>query len=154
MRCMLVAALTIGIAACGGGGGDPGSGVTPLSNATETPVNGGGSQTIPVVYDGTALIVRAVRYERAPGIELCSAVAICENGVAAYAPGQVIVSFTSANALSAETLITSLGLTVASRSATSLTVNVPVLYERQWVRALQQESVFTAVEVNAIVRTG
>jgi hypothetical protein len=154
MRLMLVAALTIGIAACGGGGGDAGSGVTPLSNAGQaTGGDTGGSQTIPVTYEGNTLIVRATRYERAPGIELCSAVAVCENGVEAYAPGQVIVSFTSANALIAQALLTNLGLSVSSVRSDGLIVGVPVLFERQWVRALQQEAVFTAVEVNAIVRS-
>jgi hypothetical protein len=153
MRFMLAVALTLGIAACGGGGGDAGSGVTPLSSAAETPSDTGGNQSIPVVYDGNTLTVRAVRYERSPGIELCSAVAVCENGVEAYAPGQVIVSFTSANTLIANALLTSLGLSVNSARGDALIVSVPVLFERQWVRALQQEAVFTAVEVNAIIRS-
>lgn len=153
MRYMSVAALTIGIAACGGGGGDPGTSVTPLSNETPAPVNDD-NQAVPVVYEGTTLIVRSVRYERSAGIDLCSPTAICENGVVAYAPGQVVVSFTNANAFSANALVNNLGLSVNTVGANSLVINVPVLYERQWVRALQQEGIFTTVDVNGLIQIG
>jgi hypothetical protein len=153
-RYLLAAALTIGLAACGGGGGDPGSGVKPLSNS-ETPDNNSGTpQTVAVAYEGTTLVVGDARYERSPGIELCSQIAICENGVAMYAPGQVIVFFTSANALSANAVITSLGLTINSVRTDSLVVTVPVLFERQWARALLREPVFTSADVNTVMQIG
>lgn len=151
-RFMCGAALVIGIASCGGGGGEPGTGTTPLSNAD--PVADDTSRPIEVAYEGTTLVVDNVRYERPAGIELCSPIAVCENGAIAYAPGQIIVSFTSANALGANALISRLGLSVNSVRSNSLVVNVPVLYERQWVRALQQESVLSSADVNAIVQIG
>jgi hypothetical protein len=154
-RYLLAAALTIGLAACGGGGGDPGSGVQPLSNTDETPDNNSGApQTVAVAYEGTTLVVGDARYERSPGIELCSQIAICENGVAMYAPGQVIVFFASTNALSANAVITSLGLTINSVGTDSLVVNVPVLFERQWARALLREPVFTSADVNTVMQIG
>ncbi len=152
LRFTLIAALTMSIAACGGGGGDPGSGVTSFSATDETPDDDIVNQIVPVVYEGTSLIVRGFRYERRPGIALCSPIAICESGVLAYAPGQVIVFFKSDYASDANVLITYLGLSVRSMRTDSLIVNVPVLYERQWASALRQEPLFTAAEVNGLMR--
>jgi hypothetical protein len=146
-------ALGATIAGCGGGSGDAGNTTTPLSVADDTTA-GSANQTMPVSYDGTALIVRAIRYERLPGIELCNPAAICENGVLAYAPGQVIVFFSAQNAQNANALMAELGLTIRSVSAESLIVNVPVLYERQWVAALLREPVLQGAEVNPIRTIG
>lgn len=153
LRLIFTVVLGIIVAACGGGGGDVGSTTTPLAVADDTSTSGE-NRVMPVTYDGTALVVRAIRYERQPGIELCNPMAVCENGVLAYAPGQVIVFFNAQNAQNANALMAEFGLTIRSVRADSLIVNVPVLYERQWVAALLREPALQGAEVNPIRTIG
>jgi hypothetical protein len=56
--------------------------------------------------------------------------------------------------LSANAVITSLGLTINSVRTDSLVVTVPVLFERQWARALLREPVFTSADVNTVMQIG
>lgn len=113
---------------------------------------GGGNVSLFVSEEGTTLIVDSGRYERRPEIYACDGgICVAPAVRPSYAAGQVLVFFDDARAQEGPALIARLGLTVLyveDGSIPSMLVAVPVLFEEQWVQALNSQPIVRGAYTN------
>ena len=113
---------------------------------------GGGDPSSPpslVSYDNTTLVVRSVRYERAPENTIRGK-AVCEGTSTCYVGGEILI--TARNSEDFVRMSAELDMPITSGGAEGLTMPVPMQYERQWVLALLNEQAISTAKVEPVVR--
>lgn len=110
---------------------------------------GGSNESTAVRYEGSTLIVDNVSYERNADVAPCptNSEAVCPTSRTAYKQGDVIIQFgnDSGREKQVESEIARLGLTVKEKTSSTfiaLVIDVPHLYEEQWVNALSRNSLY------------
>lgn len=110
----------------------------------------GGGDDIPaakVLYDGTTLVIRGVRYDRSPDNTIVAS-AVCEGQSTCYKGGEILISVADQAAFLE--MSKELDVRLTSGSSQGLTVAVPIQFERQWARSLASEHSIQSASVEPV----
>lgn len=125
---------------------------------------GGSSSYGQVAYEGTVLVVRGERYERPLGIHICGGAtdkpSICTpaSKLPRYEGGTIMLHVYTSNEKVLSDRLSEYGLVVTDRSTikaiaeypafTALILNVPTLFEEQWVEVFRRDALVISASPN------